>query len=67
MLTIIAVGLLSLASILLRSTSQGEVMANARANARLALLLAIGELQKNAGPDQRVIPTNPPSCAGVRF
>lgn len=54
LLTVIAVGLLSLSSISLRSTGQTSAMANARANARMALMLAIGELQKNAGPDQRI-------------
>src|SRR5215216_1651711 len=54
LLTVIAVGLLTLSSISLRSTGQGNAMAIARANARMALTLAIGDLQKNAGPDQRV-------------
>ncbi len=54
LLTIIAVGLLSLASVSLRTTSQTEARAIARANARLSLMLAIGELQRNAGPDTRV-------------
>ena len=54
LLTVIAVGLLSLSSISLRSSSQSSAMATARANARLALMLAIGDLQKSAGPDQRV-------------
>jgi hypothetical protein len=55
LLTVIAVGLLSLATISLRSSSQGEAMATARANARLGLMLAIGELQKTAGDDRRVM------------
>jgi hypothetical protein len=54
LLTVIAVGLLTLSSISVRSAGQGNAMAMARANARLALMLAIGDLQKNAGPDQRV-------------
>ncbi|MCU0750688.1 MAG: hypothetical protein MUF13_14195, partial [Akkermansiaceae bacterium] len=54
LLTIIAVGLLTLSSISLRSSSQGEAMAIARSNARVALMMAIGDLQKLAGPDQRI-------------
>lgn len=54
LLTVIAVGLLMLSTITLRSTGQGAAMATARSNARLALMLAIGELQKTAGPDTRI-------------
>jgi hypothetical protein len=54
LLTIIVVGLLSLSSISLRASAQGTAMATARSNARLALMLALGELQRSAGPDQRV-------------
>ncbi|MEX1116644.1 MAG: hypothetical protein WEB53_15470 [Akkermansiaceae bacterium] len=54
LLTVIAVGLLALSSISLRSTGQAESMATARANARLGMMMALGELQKAAGSDQRV-------------
>ncbi len=54
LLTVIAVGLLTLCTIALRSSSQGAAEAAAQANARLAMMLAIGDLQKYAGPDQRV-------------
>ena len=54
LLTVIAVGLLSLSSIALRSTARGEAMAKARCNARIAALLGVGELQRQLGPDQRI-------------
>lgn len=67
LLTIIAVGLLSLSSLALRSSSQGASMSTAKANARLALMLALGDLQKQTGIDTRVTAradvldeTNPP-------
>ena len=58
LLTVVAVGLLSLSGVALRSASQGEAMATARANARMALLLAIGELQKSLGPDKAITATS---------
>ena len=54
LLTVIAVGLLSLAAISLNTATQGQAMATARSNARLALMLAIGDLQKSLGPDRAI-------------
>jgi hypothetical protein len=54
LLTIIAVGLLSLSAITLRTASQGNLHRAARDNARLSLLLALADLQRLAGPDQRI-------------
>ena len=54
LLTVVAVGLLTLSTISLRSVSQDAAFAAARSNARLALTLAIGDLQKSLGPDQRI-------------
>jgi Tfp pilus assembly protein PilV len=54
LLTVIAVGLLSLSSIALRQSGANSAQASARANARLGLQLALAELQKNAGDDRRV-------------
>lgn len=54
LLALIAVGMLSLSTITLRAATQDLALAEARANARLALTLALGELQKEMGPDMRV-------------
>jgi hypothetical protein len=54
LLVMIALAMLSLSTIELRASQNGRAMAEARANARMALMIAIGELQKSMGPDQRV-------------
>ena len=54
LLSVLAVGMLSLSAIALRAGSGQDNVSAARANAKLALLLAIGELQKEMGPDMRV-------------
>ena len=54
LLTLLVVGLLTLSSISLREVSQGEAIAAARSNARMSLILGLGELQKQAGLDTRV-------------
>ena len=71
LLTIIAVGLLTLSSISLRSTSQTAYLSAARSNAHMALMLALGEIQKNTGADTRitaradVLSENNPPVVGV--
>jgi hypothetical protein len=57
LLMVIGLGLLTLSAISMRSQRVTSANAEARANARLALLIAIGDLQRYAGPDQRITAT----------
>ncbi len=54
LLTVLSVGLLTLSAVSLRTSGAGESRAEAQANARMALMLAIGELQTTMGPDQSI-------------
>ncbi|MES2475852.1 MAG: hypothetical protein V4640_08730 [Verrucomicrobiota bacterium] len=53
----LAVAMLSVASLESRKRGQLDATATAKANARLALMQAIGQLQRTMGPDQRVSAT----------
>lgn len=57
LLTIVVVATLSLSTVTLRSVDRESAQAVARANARLAMIMAIGQLQKEAGPDRRITAT----------
>ncbi len=54
LLVIVAVGMLSLSTIALRTSNLSSAEDRARANARMALMIAIGRLQEEMGPDQRI-------------
>ncbi len=54
LLVMIALAMLSLSTLEIRSSRQDSYQAEARGNARMALMLAIAELQKTTGPDQRI-------------
>ena len=54
LITLVTVGLLTLSSVSLRSSVQADAASTARANARMSLMLAIGELQRQTGADTRV-------------
>ena len=54
LLSLLCLGMLSLSSISLRASVGNSDISKARSNARMALMLAIGQLQKEMGPDQRV-------------
>jgi len=67
LMAIVAVGIMSLSAVELRKSSIHQAQLEAQANARVALMIALGELQKSLGPDQRVtadsrmLSTNPSS------
>ncbi|MFK7852413.1 MAG: hypothetical protein AB8D78_15670 [Akkermansiaceae bacterium] len=54
LLSILALGMLSLSAVSVRTSSRSDASAEARANARMALMMAIERLQSELGPDQRI-------------
>lgn len=54
LLMLVALAMLSVSSVETRSSGVNRHLIAAQANARMALLVAIGELQESVGPDQRV-------------
>ena len=54
LITLLSVGLLGLSAVELRRSSNGESRAIAMANARLGLMLALGQLQRELGDDRRI-------------
>lgn len=54
LLAIITVGTLSLSAVTLRNGGNESAQKLANSNARMALMIAIGELQKHTGPDTRI-------------
>ncbi|MCX6864993.1 MAG: hypothetical protein NTV46_02000, partial [Verrucomicrobia bacterium] len=64
LLTVLAVGLLSLSAITLRTVEREAAAAVARANARVALMIALGELQTQLGPDRRIAQFAHPDVVG---
>jgi len=54
LLAMVAIAFLSLAAVQVRTSGDTRYQVEAEANARLALMLAIGELQRELGADQRV-------------
>jgi hypothetical protein len=54
LLSVLAIGLLSLANISLRGSGAGDARRVAQSNARVALAMAIGQLQNELGDDRRV-------------
>ncbi len=57
LILLMALSLMSISSIELRRVGSSSATETARANARLALMQAIGQLQRTMGPDQRVSAT----------
>lgn len=54
LLMVVAMGMLSLSAVTVRKVGRDGARQEAEANARMALMLAISQIQEHLGPDQRV-------------
>jgi Tfp pilus assembly protein PilX len=54
LIAVLAVAMLSLSVISLRTSGQAQALSVAQNNARLGLMLAIGDLQSSLGPDKAI-------------
>ncbi|MFT5905024.1 MAG: hypothetical protein ACI9E1_000614 [Cryomorphaceae bacterium] len=54
LLMVVAISMMNLATVQVRNSITGSATVEAQANARMALMLAIGELQIAMGPDTRI-------------
>ena len=54
LLVLVTLALMGLSTIELRSSRNQSAQDEAKANARMAMMIALGELQKAVGPDQRI-------------
>lgn len=54
LIALLAVGLLGLSTVALRTSERTAAGQLARANARMAMIIALGELQRHAGADTRI-------------
>lgn len=57
LLTMVGIGLLTLSAVTIRGSSQANAQRMARDNARMAMIIALGQLQKHAGSDTRITAT----------
>lgn len=72
LITLVGIGMLSLSAVELRRSNQAEARSIAKANARMGLMMAMGQLQRELGDDRRVTAdgaiytnTRNPSAVGV--
>ena len=54
LLSILAIGMLSLSGVAMRQSGHSDEASRARANARMAVMMALGQLQMKAGDDRRI-------------